>query len=169
MNETTWAGLRQLLAEKYDDLWKLLARRLGSEDLASETLHETWLRLNRTDPIRQMRSPKAYLFRVALNLGADRLRADRRRIRRVEVDAVIENFADEAPDPERETAARLQLATLEKAIHELPHRQRVILIAVQFEGALHQTVAQRLGISTKTVQTELRAALKHCETYIDKM
>lgn len=169
MNETTWATLRQLLTEKYDDLWRRLARKLGSEELARETLHETWLRLNRTDPVGQMRSPKAYLFRTALNLATDRLRADNRRVRRAEVDVIIENLADEAPGPAREAEARLRLAALGDAIQELPYRQRIILISAQLEGETHQKIARRLGVSAKTVQTELKAALKFCETYIDKM
>jgi RNA polymerase sigma factor (sigma-70 family) len=169
MSEQTWATLRLLLAEKYEDLRLLLARKLGSEELARETLHETWLRLNRTDPVGQMRSPKAYLFRVALNLAADRLRADKRRVRRTDVDIVIETLADEAPGPAREAEGRMRLAALEEAVQELPYRQRAILIAVQIEGVTHQKIAERLGVSAKTVQTELKAALKFCENYIDKM
>jgi hypothetical protein len=44
MTETTWTTLRQVLVERYDELRRRLARRLGDEK-ARETLHETWLHL----------------------------------------------------------------------------------------------------------------------------
>jgi hypothetical protein len=48
MAETTWALLRDLLTDRYTEFKVRLTRRLGSEELASESLHETWLRLNRS-------------------------------------------------------------------------------------------------------------------------
>ena len=47
MAETTWALLRDLLTDRYTEFKVRLTRRLGSEELASESLHETWLRLHR--------------------------------------------------------------------------------------------------------------------------
>ena len=43
MTDATWVALRQRLVEKYDELRIMLTGRLGSDDLARETLHETWI------------------------------------------------------------------------------------------------------------------------------
>jgi RNA polymerase sigma factor (sigma-70 family) len=163
MTETTWATLRQLLAEKYDDLRKLLARRLGSDDLARETLHETWLRLDRGDDVATVRSPNAYLIRAVLNLASDRQRAERRRLRRSEVNIILDKIADEAPGPAKEVEARQELAAFRAVIEALPERQRAILIAARLEEIPHQKIAERFGISTRMVQIELRRALTACE------
>lgn len=168
MTEATWAGLRQLLAEKYDDFRKLLIRRLGSDDLARETLHETWLHLDRSDAVGAMRSPKAYLVRIALNLATDRERGEHRRLRRSEVKVILENIADEAPGPAREVEARRDLAAFQAAIEALPERQRAILIAARLEGTPHQQIAERLGISKRMVQIELKRALAQCEARVDQ-
>lgn len=45
----TWALLRDVLAERYDELRTRLSRWLGSDELARESLNETWLRLHRED------------------------------------------------------------------------------------------------------------------------
>jgi hypothetical protein len=43
MTEATWATLRALFVDRYSEFKHRLARRLGSTDLAAETLQETWL------------------------------------------------------------------------------------------------------------------------------
>ena len=63
MTETAWGTLRRRLVERYDDLRILLTRRLGSDELARETLHETWLRLDRIDDIAVMMRPLTALMR----------------------------------------------------------------------------------------------------------
>ncbi|MEW6435565.1 MAG: RNA polymerase sigma factor [Pseudomonadota bacterium] len=168
MTETSWATLREHLAAKYDDLRKVLIRRLGSDDLARETLHETWLHLDRTDGIGAMRSPNAYLLRVALNLATDRGRSEHRRLRRFEVKAIIESIADAAPGPAREVEARQELAALRIAIAKLPERQRAILIAARVEQVPHQKIAERFGISRRMVLIELKRALAECEACLEQ-
>ncbi len=59
MGKMTWAGLRDLLSDQYDELRVRLTRRLGSEELARESLHETWVRLNRHDDVGPEQSPDA--------------------------------------------------------------------------------------------------------------
>jgi RNA polymerase sigma factor (sigma-70 family) len=169
MTETTWAMLRQRLVEKYDDLRSLLKGRLGSEDLAQETLHETWLRLDRIDDIGTMRSPDAYLVRVALNLATDRQRSEIRRARRSEVDAIIENIIDDAPGPAEQSEARRELAVFKKAIEELSQRRRAILIAARLDGVPHQQIAEQFGISKRMVQIELKYALQHCKNALNEI
>jgi RNA polymerase sigma-70 factor (ECF subfamily) len=163
MTETTWTTLRQLLAEKYDDFRKLLIRRLGSDDLARETLHETWLRLDRGEDVATLGSPNAYLTRVVLNLAIDRQRAEHRRLRRSDINIILENIADEAPGAAAQVEARQDMARLRAAIETLPERQRAILIAARFEEVPHRKIAERFGISTRMVQIELRRALAACE------
>src|ERR1700753_3637331 len=100
MTETTWAHLRGLLADRYDEFKARLTRHFGSEELASESLHETWLRLHREDDIGAVRNPSAYLLRIVVNIAMDSLRVERRRARRSEIQAALE-MADDAPDPSR--------------------------------------------------------------------
>jgi RNA polymerase sigma factor (sigma-70 family) len=168
MTEKTWATLRQRLAERYEDFRSLLKARLGSEDLAQETLHETWLRLDRFDDVGTVRSPDAYLMRVALNVATDRQRVETRRARRSEINAIIENVLDDAPGPAEQLQARRELALLKEAIEELPERRRAILIAARLEGTPHRQIAERFGISKRMVQIELKYALQHCENAFHK-
>jgi RNA polymerase sigma-70 factor (ECF subfamily) len=169
MTETTWDALRQLLIDRYDDLRRRLARRLGSADLATEILHETYLRLNRGPmEIGVVQSPKAYLLRTALNVAADHhRRAEGRRMNALEIE-MLRGIADEAIDPAKAMEARLEVATLERALEELTPRRRAILIAARLEEVPHVEIAARFGISTRMVEKELRTALLHCSMRLEK-
>jgi RNA polymerase sigma-70 factor (ECF subfamily) len=168
MTETPWVTLRRRLVERYDELRILLTRRLGSEDLARETLHETWIRLERADDVAVMRNPDAYLARVALNLATDRQRLETRRARRSDVKAVLEEIIDEAPGQVEKLESRHELAIFEDAVRELPGRRRAILIAVRLDEEPHQKVAERFGISKRMVQIELKLALQHCKNRLEQ-
>jgi RNA polymerase sigma factor (sigma-70 family) len=166
MTETAWATLRELLADRYEDFKIRLTRQLGSEELARESLHETWLSLHRQGDPGQVKSPVAFLLRIAANIAKDRQRAERRRARGSEVDTAPE-IADPAPDPAREVQARLDLKVVEDAIRSLPARSRAILIASRLERATHQRIADRFGISRRTVLYELKWAVEQLDARLE--
>lgn len=169
MTGPTLDALRQLLVDRYDDLRRRLTRRLGSAELATEILHETYLRLNR-EPLKLgvVQSPKAYLFRTALNVAADHHRkAEGRRLNTLEIET-LRGVADAAIDPAKAMEARLEVTTLERALEELTPRRRAILIAARLENVSHAELAARFGISTRMVEKDLRAALEHCSVRLEK-
>jgi DNA-directed RNA polymerase specialized sigma24 family protein len=53
-------------------------RRFGSADLATEVLHEAYLRLGTGEVVSATRNPDAYLYRAVLNVAADSREDDRR-------------------------------------------------------------------------------------------
>lgn len=171
MGKTTWTFLRDLLVERYDDFKIRLTRRLGSAELACESLHETWLRLDRGDAPAgdsvPVENPAAYVMRTAVNVATDRLRSENRLVRRSTTLSLLE-IADSAPDPARQIEGREQFSTLKQAIDALPERSREILIAARLQGLSQQQIADRFGLSTRTVRTELRRALDFCEARLKK-
>lgn len=167
MGSTSWAALRDLVSERYEELKARLTRRLGSEELARESLNETWLRLNRPNDAGTVDSPTGYVMRMAVNVATDHRRAESRRARRADVAAALD-IADPAPDPARAVEARQQLDILRRAIAALPPRTRDILIAARLEGRPQQEIADRFGISSRMVRIELRRALDLCEAQLEE-
>ncbi|OYU87805.1 MAG: RNA polymerase subunit sigma-24 [Bradyrhizobiaceae bacterium PARB1] len=159
----TWITLRDVLVARYDEFRSRLTRRLGSEELASESLQETWLRLYRSDDIGAVQSPAGYVLRVAMNIATDRRRSDRRIVRQHHVDAPLDLLPDPTPGPEREIESRSELEALNRAIATLPLRTRQILMAARIDGLSQNEIADRFGISARMVRFELRKALDHCE------
>jgi RNA polymerase sigma-70 factor (ECF subfamily) len=167
MAETNQAALRLLLASSYEEFKKRLSRRLGSDDFANEVLHETYLRVARMDNIGVVQDPRAYLFRIALNLAADRRQADSRRLNRSEIEA-LRHIADGALDPARITEGRREIEALERALNDMPARRRAIFIASRIEEIPHQEIAARFGISTRMIEKELKRALEYCGERLER-
>jgi RNA polymerase sigma factor (sigma-70 family) len=161
VSETSWEALRERFIVKYDSFRVRLRRRLGSDDLARESLHETWLQLARSDAARSVLQPDTYLFGIALNMAAGLKRAETRHASRVEIEAAID-FADEAAGPGQIVEARFDLKELESALQELPPRRRTILLAVRLQEIPIQTIAESLGLSRRMVEIELKRAIEYC-------
>lgn len=160
MSDADRATLRHLLVTNYTTLSQKLARRLGSSERANEALQDTYLKLEGAAELGPIQSPKDYLFRIALNIAADRRRAEARKLLSDEVDALLD-IADDAPDPERIVEARSEIAALESALAELPERRRAIFKAVLLDNIPRRELAKRFGISVRTVDFEVQRALEH--------
>jgi RNA polymerase sigma-70 factor (ECF subfamily) len=161
MSDAGWASLLHAIVERYDEIKTKLARSLGSRDLADEIMHETYLRLQRSDAVGAVQTPEAYFFRTALNIATDRRREAGRRASMTEILAIT-RLEDGPPDLSREMEARLQVEVLKRALAELPARRRAIFIAARVNGITHEDIARHLGLSRTMVQKELRRAISHC-------
>jgi len=159
--------LRQFLISGYTDMKRRLTRRLGSEELASEVLHETYLRLDPARSAAILLRPSDYIFRVALNIATDKWRDENRRLNYSEVEALY-HFADTAIDAEQDIEMRSELAALARAFEALTPRQRAIVIAVRVDGTPHAALARQFGISERMIDKELRRALEHCASQLER-
>jgi RNA polymerase sigma factor (sigma-70 family) len=167
MTDSTWAMLRDLLVDRYDEFRWRLARRLGSVELATETLHEVWLRLARTGSPGVVQSPESYVFRVALNVASDRRHAEGRELPVSDVET-LRHLDDDELDPQRIAEARSEMMALKQALDELPARCRSIFVAARVDGIPHADIAKRLGISTRMVERELKRAFDYFEVRLEK-
>ncbi|WP_215407128.1 RNA polymerase sigma factor [Janthinobacterium sp. JC611] len=161
MSELLKTTLRKLFLERYGQFRRHLQRRLGSEDLANDALHETYLRVERMTAPEAISYPSAYLMRIAINIAEDQRRDNARLLSLPDIDELYE-MADELADPARTYSARAELDELERALQELPKRRRAIVIAARVDQLPHRDIAERFGISARTVEKELRAGLEHC-------
>jgi RNA polymerase sigma factor (sigma-70 family) len=168
MTQTGWAALQQRLLLRYDELKKRLTRHLGSPELAGDALHDTWLRLERGGDLGPVRSPDTYLFRVAINMGRDNLRAENRLVSTSDAEILL-GIADETPDAERDVESRSELRLLTAVMAELPPRQKAILLAARIEGLGRSEIAKRYGVSVRYVHRELQAAHDYCAERLEKI
>ena len=153
--------LRGLLTSRYVDFRNRLRRRFGSDDVADDVLHETWLRVNRMSDPGPVASPMAYLLRIASNVAEDRRIANGRLLDFVEVEELL-HFADDSRDPARVSEARSEVQALERALEELPRRRREIFLASRVDETPHKDIALRYGVSVRIVERVVMAALVHC-------
>ncbi|MBO9356992.1 sigma-70 family RNA polymerase sigma factor [Bordetella petrii] len=155
------AALQRLFKDRYDTLKTQLTRRLGSAELASDALHDAYLRLTSRNDLDQILHTQSYVLNTAVNGAIDRMRRDARLLSESEIDALYD-YADPAAGPAEQAQARLDLEHMMQALDALPSRQCDILYSARIEGATLEELAKRWGISTRMVSRELQAAHEFC-------
>jgi RNA polymerase sigma factor (sigma-70 family) len=130
----------------YRSLLLIVGSRPGAEDVA----HEAFVRVfERWDRVARMDAPRAYLYRIALNLHRNALRRAARRARRLLFDRGIEeDFSASATD----RAAVLEF------LRRLPAAQREALVLTDLIGMPSKEAAEALGIQPDAVRARVHRA-----------
>ncbi len=136
----------------------LLSRREDAEDVAQET----YVRLVGAAPLEASEvRVRAFMFKVATNLAYDRFR--QRRSRGQQDDTELAALPDDTPPAERIVSIEQSLGIVERTLLGLPTRCRqVFLLRVSAELS-YEAIAERFGVSKRTVEREMQTALDACQ------
>jgi RNA polymerase sigma factor (sigma-70 family) len=155
----------ELVRRHQEPLFRLLRRYLGSADEAQEAAHEAflaaWSALRRYDAERPF---GAWLRTIAINKARDRGR--RIAVRRVLFGEPLQRqtaeptWRDPTPLSDEALIERERLATLDRAIAQLPRNLKEPLLLTAIEGLSHKEAADVLGISAKSIETRVHRARK---------
>lgn len=154
-------SLLSALTLHYGELVGHLTRKLGNAASAKDAAQDTYLRLQHVPAEIPIRSPRAYIFRVANNVAIDYLRSETSRARYF-TSAEIPERALDAPLADKVIDYRQRLAILEQAVAELPDKCREVFLMHKFDGFSHAEIAKELNISRSMVEKHVMKALAHC-------
>lgn len=136
-----------------------LSRRLRTRvdaDAAADVVQETYLRIA-PYVTQDIRHPKAFLLRIALNLVRDESRKQARR----ELAGTLQISTD------AEAAPQFDQVLLAEIIGSMPQLYRDVFALSRFGGMTYHEIAKVLGISVKTVEWRMSRALEHCASRLD--
>lgn len=159
--------VERLFREHNTTLVRFLTTRLHSVSEAKEVAQEAYVRVLQLDKPGASNLLRAYLFRVALNLAIDRIR--RRRVQqRTQVDEpeLIE-AAEDLCDPERYAVAREDLTLVARSLAELPEKCLKAFLMYRLEGETQARIAERLGLTDRTVNSYVRQAMLYCRLRLE--
>jgi len=101
------------------------------------------------------KSARAFVFTIARNLLIDRVR----NAQIVPIDSIADleslTVASDLPLPDQRVAARQELRRLQAALDQLPPRCREAVVLKKIQGLSVREVAERMGVSVKTVDRHL--------------
>lgn len=141
----------------------MLMDRLGNEADVDEVLQDTYLRISEMGDPDSVVNPRAFVFRVASNLGVDRGRdVSRRRERFMQDEKVAGRVASEQPSPERIAINRENLRNMREVLLELPPKCRTAFLLSRRDGMTYKEIGVHLGVSDNMVKKHLVRALAHC-------
>ncbi|HVY35573.1 MAG TPA: sigma-70 family RNA polymerase sigma factor [Caulobacteraceae bacterium] len=159
---------------KRDDLVRYFSVRLRSREAAEDLIQDLFVRICALEPAAPIENPTAYLFRLAHNQMLDRLRSAQRSgardeaWRRLHSTQVAGHEVMDEPSPEHAAAASQRLRRTMLAIQSLPPKTRRAFELHRLEGLSQEQTAQALGVSRKTVEKQVSAALKHLLAKLSK-
>ena len=127
-----------------------------------DVVQESFIRIWRSRAAQPILSAKAFLFDVARHLAIDRVR----RNQTSPVDVVENLSALHIIDDTRDVAATVckneKIQILSEAIARLPSRCREVIVLRKLKGLSQREVAERLGISQKTVEVQVANGVRRC-------
>lgn len=157
-----------MLERYYRELLNFLSRAVRDRDMAADLAQESYARvLAAREAGQSQHDPRALLYRTARNLMIDQHR-------RADVRGGHAPATDEEPtepdslagprsaEPEAIFASRQGLAAILATIDRLPPRCRETFILYKFDGLSYADIAQRMAISPRTVEMQLKIAMDAC-------
>lgn len=137
-------------------LWSYLSRISGDRQQADDFLQEAYYRFYRAGARHESEAHRRNsLFQIATNLVRDNARRGKRSVEvALEEDSAAAAYS-ESPAPDREVAARNDLA---RAMRTLDATQREIVWLAYAQGASHEEIAEVVGVRAISVRTLLYRA-----------
>ncbi|HEY9542622.1 RNA polymerase sigma-70 factor [Prevotella sp.] len=143
--------IKELFELYYRQLCLYALHYVGTNEVAEDIVQECFVTLWQKQPD----YPKAFLYTSVRNRCVDYLRHARLPMADVAAHDLENIISDDEARKRSETEARLW-----KAIDRLPERQRQVLLMSKRDGMRYREIAQELGISERTVEHQVSAAMK---------
>lgn len=142
---------REILAHE-PMLVRYLTRVWPRKQEVHDLRQETYARVFAAAITARPTSPRSFLFTTAHHLMADRIR--RERVVSIEAVGDIEalNVSVDEISAEQRVSAREELKLLARALDLLPPKCRKVVWLRRVEGLSQKEVAERLGVTVKTVE-----------------
>lgn len=132
------------------------------DDLVQESFLRVWRRQAR-QPIASVRT---FLFKVARHLALNTLRHERASPFLAVTETAVSRVVEDRPGPAEQACTDEELALLFAAIDALPARCREVYILRKLRGLSQKQIAEQLGISEQTVETQIVRANHRCEAFL---
>jgi RNA polymerase sigma factor (sigma-70 family) len=147
------ASAFRVLFERYaPQLFRLVRRRVASDDEARDLVQQTLLHMHRArHDFRADSRVRPWLFTIAVNLVREHYRKrGRRREQALEPDAPLPADSSAAPDAHGESRERA--ARVRAALSQLPDQQREVIELHWFEHSPYEEIATIVGASVAAVR-----------------
>ncbi len=141
-------------------LLRFLRRRLPDVHTAEDIAQDTYHNVMRRDSLETTQDLKAYVFKTAANLAANRLRKKGREDLYLSLhDGEQYHDQAEAQNPERFVAAEKSLDKVSSAYQQLPEICRRAFEMNRFDSKSYSQISIELGVSVSSVEKYLMKTL----------
>jgi RNA polymerase sigma-70 factor (ECF subfamily) len=162
------AAFESLFRAHYDGLVRfanrLIAERMEAEELVQDVMLKVWIRRDR---LRAGDDLKTYLYRATRNRALNHLR--RRRVERLWSRSLPPEEPATPPQAPGGEDVTVIAAAIRAAIDALPERCREVFVLSREHELTYAAIAETMGISVKTVETQMGRALKSLRAALEPL
>jgi len=158
--------IAEAFAAHHRPLRSFLGRFLRNEDDIADTVQDVFLRIAQLpDPSKLDLNPRAYLFRTAEHLVIDRVRRDS--FRQVHLHGPLDDVDVEQPSPSVEDQVhwRRAMGQIAERLQADDQRTAQVVEMSCLQDLTHPEIADRLGVTTRTVERCMQRARRVCEPF----
>ena len=156
-----------VLMRRYQERVYWVARRIvGSHDDADDVTQEAFVKaFVGLGDFRGDASFYTWLYRIAVNLSLNSVRK-RQVLNYLGESAILRRILPRGEDPERQVEFRDLQSRLEKAVAQLPEKQRAVFVLRRYEELSYEEIAQILKTSVGGLKANYFHALKKVQQYL---
>ena len=156
-DQTSFKQLYQLLFFKlYQFAYSFVQSKESAEEVVNDVFLGVWQKRKTLDTINNI---NVYLYVAVKNASLNYLRKKKLNVPLSLNDLAVHHLRVTA-NPESMMITRELESSIRKAIEQLPPKCKIIFKMIKYDGLSYKEVAAILGISVKTVDTQLYIALK---------
>ncbi|MBI5769407.1 MAG: sigma-70 family RNA polymerase sigma factor [Verrucomicrobia bacterium] len=133
-----------------------------------DVVQESYLRIWKARMAHPIRSARAFLFQVARHLAIDAVRRNRASPIEALRETAVQSVIEDKPDAAESLAYHEKVSLMGEALAALPDRCREIFILRKLKQVPQKEIAARLGLSERTVESQVTRGMKLCEAWLRK-
>lgn len=169
------SGARSDHCSNMDSLYRRLRRSLmryasryfnQPQDI-EDVVQEAFARVIEARTTRKIRITDSYLYRTTRNLALNTLDKSEYKLTRTVGDTLPQSVLLESPSLEEQFESRRRFELFCRAVRQLPAKCQRVFILRRVYGLSQKDIAERMGISVKTVEVHLTKAIVRCTDYMD--
>lgn len=141
----------------------IIHNRDEAEDIVQSTFLKVWEQKDFWD---DFESAKAYMYRSVRNRALNHKKHEK--VKRASRSEIRSRMAEWKTPLDCESARKRKMEIIQKGIRKLPTRRREIFKMSRESGLTYREIADTLGISIKTVETQIGRSLKYLRAYVDE-
>lgn len=153
-------AFRQLFQQYYEGLLQFAASIVKVKEVAEDMVEDVFVKLwNNRSAINSIRNIRVYLYVALKNHCINYINRNTSSVD-IDLDNLDVVCGELVPNPEDLMVVSEMLQMVNRAIHELPPKCRIVYKLVKEDGLLYKEVADILNISPRTVENHIALAIK---------
>lgn len=151
-------SFNQIFRHYYTPLLRFCIRYVGDTDTAAEIVQDLFVKLwSGREKLNLTTGFQPYMMRSVRNAAITYINKERSH---AEVNERIYSGDSDDNDPSETLQSNNLEASYRKVLATMPEKRREVFLASRFEGLKYNEIAEKMGLSPKTVEAHMSAAIK---------